>query len=72
MSSFEKSKLITGILAGSLEEAGFSNPFLNGDPLEGINIKEEYNRIKNKKSELSANMRRMVAHRYEKNERKKS
>ncbi len=36
------------------------------DPLEGIDLKEEYKLIMEKKSNLSANLRKLVVYRYEK------
>lgn len=40
------------------------------DPLEGIDIEEEYKLIMKKKSKLSANLRNRVVYRYNKNQKK--
>ena len=54
-----------------LNEFGVRGGFNTVDKLDGIDSEKEYNLIKQKKSQLSSNMRDRVVRRYEYNERKK-
>jgi len=62
MKSKTKALMMFSLIAGM---AGHGKKF-HKDKLEGIDVEKEYELIKQKKSKLSANMRRIVTYRYEK------
>lgn len=57
-----KSLLYTSVFSAYVGLAGGS--IVHKDPLKGVDIEKEYELIKNKKSPLSASMRRAVEIRY--------
>ena len=62
----KKGLLATMLMLGVVNNTfTFDDPYYQKDSLDGIDIEKEYNLIQEKKSRLSANIRKMVVDEYE-------